>query len=158
MFENVRKYLVKIVREEITLQKHIATGKLIGSVHVEAINEGGLVKLVGYLADYGEYVDIGRDAGVTRVLVQALIEWARIKGLGSDNPKSFAFAVREKIFQEGIPTKNSRRLAERRTNFIGQALDSHLDIIRQMVFQVDKETNEIQIHNLVRNTIRKLHG
>ena len=50
--------------------------------------------------DYLEYVERGRPIGETKVPVGALIEWAKRKGLPTDN--KFIYAVRNSIFKKGI--------------------------------------------------------
>lgn len=157
MWEQLENFLVEIVRAELEYQKHNATGTLSSSVRVETTQEGGLVVLKGYIEDYGAYVDLGRAKGVTRIPIQPLIEWARIKNI-ADDPVRFAYAVREKIFKEGIPTDGSRRIADRRLNFIQEALDRSLNDIREMIYNADKEIIQIDIRNIVRETNRQLNG
>lgn len=156
MWQELEAYLVQIVRAELAYQKHHATGRLIDSVRVDTVIEGGLVVLKGYFEDYGAYVDKGRPSGIRRVPIDALMEWARVKGLGGDNIKSFAFAVQNKIFKEGIPTSGGKRIADRRLNFINEALNNELNTIRAMIIKNQKDIYQAQISNLVRKTNKDL--
>ena len=156
MWQELEAYLVQIVRAELVYQKHHATGRLIDSVRVDTVIEGGLVVLKGYFEDYGAYVDKGRPSGIRRVPIDALMEWARVKGLGGDNIKSFAFAVQNKIFKEGIPTSGGKRIADRRLNFINEALNNELNTIRAMIIKNQKDIYQAQISNLVRKTNKDL--
>lgn len=50
--------------------------------------------------DYLEYVERGRPIGAPKVPVKALLEWAKRKGLPTDN--KFIYAVRQSIYKKGI--------------------------------------------------------
>lgn len=50
--------------------------------------------------DYLEYIERGRPIEAPKVPVKALFEWARRKGLPTDN--QFIYAVRESIYKKGI--------------------------------------------------------
>lgn len=148
---DINKYLEEIVKSELLRQKHRATGKLIDSTTVRDRVEGGTIIIEGFMESYGEWVDTGRKKGVTRVPVQALIEWIRVLNLASgEQAKGMAFAIREKIYQEGIPTRGSRSLAPKRTGFIGEAIKSATNL-RQMITDYDRGVKESQIRDLVRN-------
>jgi len=149
--KDINKYLEEVVKAELLAQKHRATGKLIDSFKVRDRQEGGIIIVEGVMENYGEWVDTGRKRGVTRVPVQALIEWVRVKGLASgEQAKGMAFAIREKIYQEGIPTRGSRSIATRRTNFIQESVKQATNL-KQMITEFDRGLKEAQIKNLVRN-------
>lgn len=149
--QDINKYLEEIVKAELLAQKHRATGKLIDSFKVRHRQEGGILIVEGTMENYGEWVDKGRQRGVTRVPVQALIEWVRVKGLASgEQAKGMAFAIREKIYQEGIPTRGSRSLATKRTNFIQESIKK-ASRLKLMITDYDRGLKEAQIKNLIRN-------
>lgn len=52
---------------------------------------------------YLDYVESGRRPFVTRVPFQALVKWAKEKGIPSDN--NTIFAIRESIYQTGIKAR-----------------------------------------------------
>jgi hypothetical protein len=142
-------YLAEQVKAELKLQKHRATGKLIDSFKVKSRHVEGVIYIEGFMNDYGEWVDTGRAVRRTKVPVQALIEWVRQKGIASgDKAKGVAFAIREKIYQEGIPTRGSRRLAPRRQRFIKYALDG-ADKLPQMIKDYGMGQVEAMLHNLI---------
>ena len=148
---DINKYLEETIKTELLVQKHRATGKLIDSLKVTDRNEGGNIIVEGRMEGYGEWVDVGRKKGVTRVPVQALIEWVKVKGIASgEQAKGMAFAIREKIYQEGRPTRGSRSLAPRRTNFIQESIN-RANKLTQMITDFDRGLKEAQIKNLIRN-------
>ena len=113
--------IIKSFTDELDLQKHRATGKLIESLEIKTI----LNKAFGYRIQlhgeaYGEYVDRGRKAGGKRVPIKALMDWIKVKGMASGDKavKSLAFAIQQKIFKQGIPTFGSMHKALRRKEWI----------------------------------------
>lgn len=53
--------------------------------------------------DYLEYVESGRKAGARRVPIRPLIDWMKQKGISNDD--RVAWAIRESIYQLGIPAR-----------------------------------------------------
>ena len=154
----IAAFLKEVVQAELVYQKHDATGTLKDSVDVVVKEEAGVKVLEGYVVFYGRFVDTGRRREVTRVPVFALMEWIRQKNIASGDAevKSAAFAIREKIYQEGIPTAESSRLAPRRTGFIDEALKTATPELLQMITQFDKELKTIQINNIITNVNKNL--
>ena len=53
--------------------------------------------------DYLQYVESGRKAGATPVPIRPLIDWMKQKGISNDD--RVAWAIRESIYQLGIPAR-----------------------------------------------------
>lgn len=54
--------------------------------------------------DYAEYIESGRKPYVKKVPINALIDWARRKGIPTDN--NVLYAIRESIYKNGIKPRN----------------------------------------------------
>jgi hypothetical protein len=145
----INKYLEQIAKAELLAQKHRATGKLIDTFTVKDRKAGDIIYIEGRMENYGEWVDTGRAVGARRVPIQALIEWIRIKGIASgEQVKGMAFAIQEKIYKEGIPTRGSRRIAAKRTRFVKETL-KQANNLPIMIEQYDKTMLEAAIKNLI---------
>lgn len=119
----VGDFIADELRKELAGQGHEATGKLMDSIGIKVTPSAGGVKLfVGSDLEYATFVNSGRKAGGKRVPIAALIEWIKQKAIASGNKKikSIAYAIQEKIFQEGTPTKASLLKSPngRRTGFV----------------------------------------
>lgn len=88
----------------------IASGDLYNSINynVDIDDNGDPVLVIEYL-DYFENVNWGRRKGKTRVPIENILEWIRIRGLRGRNKKgrfipqlSFAFAIQTNIYKFGI--------------------------------------------------------
>ena len=119
-------FLVKKLKQEVEVQKHVARGTLRDSFEYRVKSTGNGISLEIWSEDYGQYVETGRKPGAKRVPITALMEWIRIKAIASDDKqvRSIAFAIQEKIFREGTPTSNSRKLAARRTGHLQFVIDN----------------------------------
>ena len=145
----IETYLEDAVKAELLLQKHRAKGTLIDSFKVRTRKDGGVIYIEGFMESYGTYVDTGRAVGITKVPVFALIEWVKQKGIASgDAAKGVAFAIREKIYREGIPTRGSRRLAPRRQRFVKESLKA-ADNLPNMLKDYNSGILKAIVHNLV---------
>jgi hypothetical protein len=142
--------LIKVLDD----QGHRNTGKLQESLRpvVTQGTSGWVITIYG--KDYAKYVDRGIPSGVW-VSPYALAEWVEQKGIatGEKEIKNIAFAIRQKIFQEGSPTKGSLKFSNsgKRDDFIQVMLDENANVIFQMVF--DLFSREVAIS--LRNTIAK---
>lgn len=128
----IGRFLVQELQREIGVQKHIATGTLQDSFEYKITNAGNNITLEIWSEDYGQYVNDGRKPGARRVPIAALMDWIKAKAIASDDKevKRIAFAIQEKIYREGIPTSNSKKLAPRRLNhleFVIEATQSQTD-------------------------------
>ena len=130
----------------------IASGTLYESLRVELqpTPDGAFLNFFAATAPgddntYLDYVDRGRPKGITKVPVQALLDWIEIKGIRPRNKKgqfilnnlqnrtSLAFAIRENIFKYGI----------RPTNIYENSYDDIADLINQPPSEIADEVNEL---------------
>lgn len=143
------KLAVQETRRELVFQKHVASAALYDSVEykITSINYG--LRLGVYALPYSIFVDSGRRAGGKRVPISALMEWVKIKGFETDDKaaKSMAFAIQEKIFQDGIPTSRSKRIASRRTKFI--------QIVKENIESEAREIVTDKVQDNVRSQLNK---
>jgi len=139
--EHIGQFIINELGKELITQNHRATGKLIESLDYEVQNKGDLFSIIVTSLKYGEYVNRGRKAKETKVPIPALVEWIREKGIATNNKKvlGIAFAIREKIYQEGSPTNNRTRKFGKGVDFIDDTLERiNLELerrIRDVIFQ-----------------------
>jgi len=146
----VVEQLVKVLDD----QGHRNTGKLQDTMRSEVKTSGKGYEIIIYGKEYAKYVDRGIPSGVW-VNPYALAEWVEQKGIatGEKEIKNVAFAIRQKIFQEGSPTKGSLKFSNsgKRDEFIKVMLDANANVIFQMAFDVF--SREVAV--TLRNTIAK---
>ena len=103
---HIADYLKRKLQDELARQGHVATGDLGNSIEVvvEEITNG--FELKGSYLYYGKFVDTGRAPGVTRVPIDALLDWIYVKGISFEGKSEMqtAFAIQTSIFNKGIPT------------------------------------------------------
>ena len=101
--------LVKVLDD----QGHRATGKLQDTMKATVKSSGSGFEIIITGQEYAKYVDRGIPSGVW-VNPYALMEWVQVKGIasGEREVKNIAFAIRQKIFQEGSPTKGSLKFSK----------------------------------------------
>jgi len=121
--KSIGKLLQKELVDELVRQGHVNTGELAGSIDfkIDITNEGAEI-FAGSNLDYAEWVNNGRKAGGKKVPIAVLIQWVEDKGLSTndDEIKSIAYAIRQTIYKEGIPSPNSFKFSETgsRTKFV----------------------------------------
>lgn len=71
--------------------------------------------------EYLEYIESGRKPFSRKVPVQALVKWARRKGINDDS--STIYAIRESIYQKGI---KARKIIEHFETELDELFDSTL--------------------------------
>lgn len=151
---------VKLLKEELIFQQHVATGQLLDSINYRLESITGGLRMGVYAIPYSIFVDSGRKAGVTRVPIAPLIEWIKVKGIATDDKeaKSIAFAIQEKIFREGIPTSRSRRLAARRTRFIQIVKNRVQKEAREIVIKQVQDNVRSELNTWFRNAQKELNN
>jgi hypothetical protein len=98
--EGVGQDIVDQMGAIIKQHNSIASGKLLNSLAYDVYVENGVWNLVIEYADYGKYVDKGRNPG--RFPPKGAIEeWCRLKGL----PKSAVWPIMVKIKKGGFYSK-----------------------------------------------------
>ena len=155
MFETIQKVskdigdklLIEFTKELIS-QGHKGTGALIDSLEYKVVIDGDNIILEIYCEQYGLAIDKGRRKQTRRVPVDALIEWLKVKGIGSTDKdiRSIAFAIQETIFKEGSPTKNAAR-AGKRTGWLTDTLNKEEQNIIFLLEQALGKDLNISIEN-----------
>jgi len=140
---NIEKLIIAQLQAELIGQGHDATGSLVNSFESNSISLPEKVVIEILMSDYGIYVNEGRKAGAKRVPLQVLMDWVERRAIASGNKevKQVAFAIQEKIFQEGSPTSGSFKFTPngRRKGFIDFVIDNKLDpILEQLGNEVFK--------------------
>lgn len=78
-----------------------------------------------FFNDYLEYIESGRKPFTKKLPIDALVKWARRKGISDDS--STIYAIRESIYQKGI---KARKIIEHFERELDELFDSTLsDII-----------------------------
>lgn len=150
-FNKVGKLIIATLQKELLEQGHKDTGTLINSFEQRVIELPNSIVIDILMDKHGEYVNDGRRKAKSKseyVPIGVLIEWVERKGIanGDKNVKNAAYAIREKIFKEGIPTKGSFKFSNngRRKGFIDFVIDNKLDNaiseLEQQVFDGFDET------------------
>lgn len=128
---------------ELIEQGHKATGTLVNSFEQRVLELPNSLVLEILMEDYGIYVNEGRRKNAKKVPLDSLIAWIERKAIvnGDKEIKNLAFAIQNKIYQEGSPTKGSFRFSNngRRKGFIDFVIANELDFVytelEQQVFK-----------------------
>ena len=122
--KDVSNIIISALVEEIKLQGHNDTGGLINSFESKETEYiyRSVIEILFF--DYGTYLNYGRRAG-TYVPLAVLFDWVkrRLKLSGLEARRA-TFAINNKIFKEGIPTRGALKYSRtgKRTQFIDDAL------------------------------------
>lgn len=145
----IAEFLVDKLRAELIAQGHNLTGNLINSIRHETTSE--YIRIYG--VDYSAAMENGVPQG-TYVPVGALIRWVELRGIasGSNEIKSVAFAIRQKIYQEGSPTKGAFRFSSngRRKGFTEFVVNEYSKEVLQMFTLALRGQAETIITNAVK--------
>ena len=142
-YKKITKLIITSLQKELIGQGHKATGNLVNSFEGRVIELPNAMVLEILMDDYGTYVNNGRKAGGKKVPIDVLVKWIERRGIASGDKevKNAAFAIQQKIWQEGSPTKNSFKFSNngRRKGFIDFVIDNELDDVFQ---ELEKEVFE----------------
>jgi hypothetical protein len=129
-YKKIAKLIISSLQKELIAQGHKATGNLVNSFEERVIELPDSMVLEILMDDYGTYVNSGRKSGGKKVPINVLIEWIERRGIASGDKevKNAAFAIQQKIYQEGSPTSGSFRFSSngRRTGFIDFVIENEL--------------------------------
>lgn len=152
------RYLKQELQKELVLQKHKASGELIDSIEMVVEETLGKIILTERHLFYGDFVDRGRRAGTKRVPIAALEQWVRLKGFAPGNERGVAFAIQKKIFEEGIPTNNSRTLAPRRLNWLTGTVQRNQDRINEVITGAAFKEVDVLFNEILRQTNERIRA
>lgn len=134
--ELIALFVIDFIKAEFVAQGHSNTGKLEDSLTWKL--EGNKINIYG--VDYAKWVESGRQKGAKRIPVDALITWVEQRGIASGDKevKNVAYAIQQKIFQEGSPTNGSLQYSNngRRDKFITYAIDENSKAIFDKISEV----------------------
>lgn len=123
--ELIALFVIDFIKAEFVAQGHSNTGKLEDSLTWKL--EGNKINIYG--VDYAKWVESGREKGAKRIPIDALITWVEQRGIASGDKevKNVAYAIQQKIFQEGSPTNGSLQFSSngRRDKFITYAISEN---------------------------------
>lgn len=129
-YKKIAKLIISSLQKELIAQGHQATGNLVNSFEERVIELPDSMVLEILMDDYGTYVNSGRKSGGKKVPINVLVEWIERRGIASGDKevKNAAFAIQQKIYQEGTPTSGSFRFSNngRRKGFIDFVIDNEL--------------------------------
>jgi len=129
----ISKMIINELQAELIGQGHNATGSLVNSFKGRTILLPNSLVVEILMNRYGGAVDKGRKIGTKKVPLLALMQWIEDKAIasGDKEKKNIAFAIQQKIFKEGSPTKGSFKFSPngRRKGFIDFVIDNKLDDI-----------------------------
>ena len=134
--ELIALFVIDFIKAEFVAQGHSNTGKLEDSLTWKL--EGNKINIYG--VDYAKWVESGRQKGAKRIPIDALITWVEQRGIatGDKEVKNVAYAIQQKIFQEGSPTSGSLQYSNngRRDKFITYAIDENSKAIFDKISEV----------------------
>lgn len=160
----IRDDLVRMLRDEIEMQGHRATGSLIDSVEgvVDATIDGFSTDILhnkyGIFQDKGvraKNIPFSPGSGKkTSQFITALANWVKLKRITSGLDKDVlgaAFAIAKKMKKEGMPTRGSYRFSKngRRTGWLKYTTKIYSGAI---ALRVDNSTEEY-LNNLLTGII-----
>ena len=135
-FKRVTDLIIAMLKAELIMQGHKDTGALIDSFEGKVMELPNSIVLEILMDKHGEYVNDGRRKAKSEkeyVPIGVLIDWVERKGIanGDKDVKNIAFAIRQKIYKEGSPTKDSFQFSKngRRKGFIDFVIESKLDFV-----------------------------
>ncbi len=100
--------LINNIKEELTNQDKVASGKLRNTMRFEIQDSGTLITLIFKAQDYWVNVDKGRRKGAKFPKVNKIKSWIKQKGLslGGKSLNSVTFAIGKSISDFGIKPTN----------------------------------------------------
>lgn len=122
--QDISNIVISALVEEIKLQGHNDTGKLINSFEANETETGKKATIEILFFNYGAFVNYGRKAG-SYVPFDILFDWVKRRlRLSGVQARNATFAINQKIFKEGSPTKGALKYSStgKRTQFIDDAL------------------------------------
>ena len=135
-FKRVTDLIIAMLKAELIMQGHKDTGALIDSFEGKVMELPNSIVLEILMDKHGEYVNDGRRKAKSEkeyVPIGVLIDWVERKGIanGDKDVKNAAYAIRQKIYKEGSPTKGSFQFSKngRRKGFIDFVIESKLDFV-----------------------------
>lgn len=127
---------------QMDLQGHTPRKSTVNRIKPETLIRGGdlVVKIIG--PPHIAYLNHGRKPGHRPMVpVDALLAWIKRSNIQIDpgvKPRSVAFVIQRKIFEEGIPTKNSYNFSSngKRKGYIQDAFE---EVKAELIKIVEKE-------------------
>ena len=122
--KDISNIVISALVEEIKLQGHNDTGKLINSFESNETETGKKATIEILFFNYGTFLNYGRKPG-SYVPFAVLFDWVKRRlRLSGVQARSATFAINQKIFKEGIPTRGALKYSStgKRTQFIDDAL------------------------------------
>lgn len=136
--------LQKRLIAELQAQGHRLTGALEKSIQYEVKVEGDTITAVMTALDYGLVMEFGvpanripygKGGGGTSKYIQGLVRFFTLRGLGSREALSAAFATAKKHKREGMPSRGSYAFSSngRRTGFVKNTLEQYLPLLTETI-------------------------
>ena len=136
--------LQKRLIAELQAQGHRLTGALEKSIQYEVKVEGDTITAVMTALDYGLVMEFGvpanripygKGGGGTSKYIQGLVRFFTLRGLGSREALSAAFATAKKHKREGMPSRGSYAFSSngRRTGFVKNTLEQYLPLLTDLI-------------------------
>ena len=131
--------LTQRIKDELTAQGHVATGKLLNSIRADV--SGAAIK--GFAEDYSVFVNNkSRPHGFNQQGIEDLKAWMRVRGINQDA----LWPIIKTIQKQGTPTSGSYRFSKngRRTDFVSHVLNEKRE-------ELTKDINEKLLNALGRS-------
>ena len=148
-------YLEGALKDELTKQGHVATGKLLESIKVAVLHTAIGDTIEGRGATYSKYVDWGRKPGGYRVPIDALIAWIEVKGMATgEKAISLAWAIQYSIWKNGVPTNKDKG----KTQFVTRTLEGNKSKIFTDVSKAVNDFYMIELRNIITQVSEVKYG
>lgn len=168
--KEVTQFVLEVVKidlvNELKLQGHDLTGRLISEIEIVVKQRGDLTTGEILFLFYARFLELGvkrsnipfsgRSGGRKSKYIEALIDYFEKRGLRSREAKSAAFATAHKHKREGMPTRASKRFSRvgTRTGFIGRTVKKNEKTILALVEKKASEKLSVSIDRGIRNILK----
>jgi hypothetical protein len=141
--QSIGNNITQRIKDELTAQGHVATGKLLNSIRADV--SGATIN--GFAEDYSVFVNNrSRPHGFNQQGIEELKAWMRVKGINQDA----LWPIINKIKAEGTPTSGSFRFSKngRRTDFVSHVLNEKReeltkDVNEQLLIALGRSISDI---------------
>lgn len=135
--ELAAEYVKVNIQRELEAQGYRASGRLIENIDIQSYPANEDIVTEIWMLAYWYYVNKENRWDDRPPPFKEIHKWAKIVKVGSDDKeiKSFAFAVRQSIWKNGLPSKAGYKRSKngRRTEFTKHAIDKNMRKMNKLV-------------------------
>lgn len=160
----VGRYVVSLLRAELSAQGYVLSGNLLRSVEAVATTSARRTVIEFWSDDYGEKLNTGLTAqyfknrsGAQRLSdIQELERWVKRRiGLSGRAALRVAFAIDRAHMREGMPTRGAYRFSSngRRTGWVDFTIQDNEEKVKELIESFAFESVQILLTNFISQKI-----